>query len=194
MLSVKWNGRRARIWLNDIPDWSYTSTNIVKHVEENKDIGQAHLTSVALELSFPSGPTSYGGLAVTFLPLESGNLEISIPVLNKGEEILSDILASKTETVEKALPEGYIEGLLRGFLAPEGGDVLGSGKLQVQGALHGYVGSSPIMFSVLGRCVVKLLCLPKPILEEEQAINLLRHEIRYVESQVRTQTQKKILE
>jgi hypothetical protein len=181
MLSLKWYWSRARIWFDELPDWHYKGTEIIERQLESAMSDQPIHQSSAIELFIPiGGRFYYGALAVTFVPATAGPLVIQVPVLEwkKGaDDILQDALPGiKLDTVVIGLLPEYANGIFDGLLNTVTAQVLGSGTLSVSGAAHGAVGSSPSMFKVLSRILVRLLTLDEKKVSDEQVIKLMGEE------------------
>ena len=179
MRSLKWGFSKARIWLDELPDWHYKGTEIIERQLESTVSNRPVNKSSAIELFVPiGGRFYYGALAVTFVPAVAGPLVIQVPVLDS-EDILQDTLpGSKLDTVIIGLLPEYSNGVFDGILNTVTAQLLGSGTVYISGAAHGAVGSSPWIFEVLSRISVKLLTLAKKDVSDEQLIKLIREELR----------------
>jgi hypothetical protein len=179
MRSLKWGFSKARIWLDELPDWYYEGTEIIERQRESAASNQPINKSSAIELFVPiGGRFYYGALAVTFVPVAAGPLVIQVPVLDS-EDILQNALpGSKLDTVNIGLLPEYSNGVFDGILNTVTAQLLGSGTVYISGAAHGAVGSSPWIFEVLSRISVRLLTLEKKEVSDEQLIMLMREELR----------------
>jgi hypothetical protein len=178
MLSLKWCWSRARIWFDELPDWHYEGTEVIERQLESTMSDQPIHQSSAIELFVAGGARFYyGALALAFVPATAGPLVIRVPVLDweKGSyDILQDALPGKQldTAIIGLLPE-YANGIFEGLLNTVTAQVLGSGTLSVSGAAHGAIGSSPRMFEVLSRILVRLLTLDEKNVSDEQLIKLI---------------------
>jgi hypothetical protein len=178
MLSLKWGFSKARIWLDELPNWHYKGTEIVERQLDSTMLNPPLNESSAIELFVPiGGRFYYGALAMTFVPASVGPLVIQVPIL-ESEDLLQDtLLGNKLDTVLIGLFPEYANGIFDGILNTVTAQLLGSGTLYISGAAHGAIGSSPWIFQVLSRISVKLLTLEKKNVSGEQPIKLIREEL-----------------
>lgn len=177
MLLLKWGFSKARIWLDELPNWYYKGTKIIEQQLDSTMSNQPINKSSAIELLVPvGGRFYYGALAVTFVPTTTGPLVIQIPILESGDNLEDTLLGDKLDTIIIGLLPEYANGILNGILNTVTAQLLGSGTLSIAGAAHGAVGSSPWIFKLLSRISVKLLTLDKKDASDEQIIALIREE------------------
>src|SRR5262249_42340971 len=143
---------RARIWMDELPNWHYKGTEIIERQIDTSMPNKPIHESSAIELFVPIGARFYNGaLAITFVPATTGPLVIQVPTLDS-EDILQDTVTSnKLDTLLIGLLPEYANGIFDGILNTATAQLLGSGTLYISGAAHGAVGSSFWMFKVLSR-------------------------------------------
>lgn len=187
MLELTWRGTRARVWLDDLPPWSFECSHIHEQRVMASRAVRRPARSAAVEVNIPTGGRClYGGLAVTLQPAITDELIIRVPESAEVGEPLADSLAWAPESPYIGLPHEYIEGILTGLLAANPGERLGSGSLVCVGAAHGLVGSSIWVFERLSRSLVRILSLDEDAIAPDELADLLGSELS-----PRTNTQKR---
>lgn len=178
MLALHWGAREARLWVDELPAWNYEASEIVEEKQAAQQDGKAWQQKVAIELLVPSGGRIYyGGLAVTFTPAQTRELLVQVPLTADDGVPFDEALAERFEMPFIGLPKAYVSGVLDGLMKAERTAALGSGTLQVSGAVHGRVGSSIWMFKMLGHIVVRLLTLET--ISEAESLAAIRSEFRW---------------
>lgn len=180
MIVLQWGARKARLWLGELPTWEYNIAEVVERIREaSSGAPLLHCTAIEL-LILIGGRAYYGGVAVTYTPTQRGKLEVEVPVsTNDGIPFEGSLAGVKAEEPFKGLPREYVPGLFEGLMEASQTPSLGSGTLRVCGAVHGRVGSSNWMFSMLGRIIVKLLTLETIAPSELEFIQLIQEEIHW---------------
>lgn len=117
----------------------------------------------------------YGGVAATFAPFEEERLVIRIPLSSRGI-LYAESLVRAVDSASTGFPQEYAKGLLESVTRLESRTLLGRGVFEVCGSVHGQTGSSPWMFGVLGRSLLKLFCLQRSEISEERVIEIVRAE------------------
>lgn len=183
MLSLQWYYSKARIWVDELPNWHYKETEIIERQIDATMPNKLIHESSAIELFVPIGARFYNGaLAITFVPAATGPLVIQAPISGSEdtlgtENILQDTVTSnKLDTLLIGLLPSYANGIFDGILNTATAQLLGSGTLYISGAAYGAVGSSFWMFKVLSRIAVKLLTLEPKDMSDEQLIKLIQAE------------------
>ena len=180
MIVLQWGVRKARLWLGELPTWEYDIAEVVERTREAPS-GVTSLHRTAIELLIPIGGRAYyGGVAVIYTPTQQGKLVVQVPVsTNDGIPFEESLAGMKAEEPFKGLPREYVPGLFEGLMEASQTPSLGSGTLRVCGAVHGRVGSSNWMFSMLGRIIVKMLTLETIALSDLAFIQLIQEEIHW---------------
>ena len=180
MRVLQWGARKARLWLGELPTWEYNIAEVVERTREAPS-GAPSLHCTAIELWMLIGARAYyGGVAVTYTPTQQGKLVVQVPVSpNDGVPFEESLAGMKVEEPFKGLPREYVPGLFEGLMEASQTLSLGSGTLRVCGAVHGRVGSSNWMFSMLGRIIVKMLTLETIALSDLAFIQLIQEEIHW---------------
>jgi hypothetical protein len=167
--------------LNEIPDWNYEGAEVIERIQEAplKELTSMH--KAAIELVVPIGGRHYyGGIAVAFTPQEKKELVVQVPLSADDGIPYKESLVDKMDIPFIGFPREYVSGIFEGVMNAGEIAALGGGTLRVSGAVHGRVGSSIWMFSVLSRIVVKLLTLDlsASIPSETELIELVQNRIR----------------
>jgi hypothetical protein len=148
---------RVRVWLDDLPQAAYPSTDVVTRVIKSANIGNTETRQVAMELFRPTcGPSSYGLLGGRFKPMRTGTLEVHVAFTEGPTDHFAGALAP-SDDVRVGLPFGYVLGVLNGALGSKEIHNIGAGTIMFDCAAHGYVGSSLSIFRMLAEEVVGLL-------------------------------------
>jgi hypothetical protein len=178
MLPLHWKARSARVWLSEPPAWDYEISEVVEKTQEAHEEERIPAYHSAVELFFLIGARHYyGGIAVTFTPLQKGEFVVQVP-LSAGVGLPFEVsLAGKLDTSYKGLPKEYTSGVFEGLMEAERTPLLGSGLLRVNGAVHGSIGSSNWMFRKLGHIVVKLLTVDTSALSESDLTEFIQAEL-----------------
>jgi hypothetical protein len=92
-----------------------------------------------------------------FRSRSSDSLEVEVCVSSTAERSLSNRLASQTDEVRAGLPAEYVAGVLNGIALAKGElGQISAGKLLINCAAHGRIGSSKAAFKHLAAILVKL--------------------------------------
>ena len=155
----------ARIWVNELPNGtSFPVADVLRRTVITGRTKSNPTQAVAVEWSVPLGPfTAYGLLSARLAT--SAETGMKLEVMTSGREGLryEEALASKvSEDARVGLPVEYGDAVLVSLgdtLERRGCSMLG--KLVVDHAAHGLVGSSPEMFARLAGVLGELLCSEK---------------------------------
>ena len=178
MRTLSWGLRKARIWLDEVPDWMYQPSEVITRSSDVSRSGRSAIRECAIELFVPTGAMAYyGALGATFTPQNKGVFTVRIPISKDGGKLLKTALAGKMDEVHIGLPEEYVEGILENFLRVDTVQQLGAGTLLVCEAAYGNIGSSVWFFGVLSRTLSKLFLLEDVSLPDEAFIELIRSEL-----------------
>lgn len=165
--------RRARLWIGDLPDAACQSVNAVKHsISASRNI-QEGLRLAAIEVLVPlGGRAMYGLLGGEFRPDSTNRLDVDVFVASAGPPFAGN-LATKIDKVRVGLPAEYVEGVLDGVALAKGElDRLAAGKLLLNCAAHGEIGSCEVVFKHLALALVKLFNREGQALSDEELISL----------------------
>jgi hypothetical protein len=180
MRELAWKQNKARIWLEDLPDWSYKAIQMVEWnlPTSNSNVPDRRVHGAAVEMMVHSGPMAiYGALGAIFTPEQRTDLRIQILVSDNNGPRLRDTLALKGEVAHIGFPQEYIAGVIDGVMTgvrkAKYAQMLGTGTLSFCHAIHGEVGSSKKVFEMLSWIVVRLLSLNTPTLSDDELLNLL---------------------
>jgi len=166
--------RRARLWFGDLPDAAYQSVNAVKCSISASRNTQDGLRLAAIEVLVPLGGRSiYGLLGGEFRPDSSNRLDVDVFVASAAGPPFASNLATQTDKVRVGLPAEYVEGVLGGVALAKGElDRLAAGKLLINCAAHGEIGSCEVVFKHLALALVKLFNREGQALSDGELISL----------------------
>lgn len=178
MFALSWNFNRARIWLDEIPDWNVAKNHVFEHRQEASEMKDTDARSAAIELFLPTGGRAYyGALGAEFVPASERQLVVQILISLEEGPMIPDALASRNDTVHVGLPQEYLQGVLHGILNTSERHLLGSGTLRFCCAASGSLGSSIKLFGILTALVIQLLLLEKEAVSEDQLLTLIQTEL-----------------
>lgn len=166
--------RRARVWIGDLPDATYRPLNTVKcSMAANSNVADGPRLA-AIELLVPQGAHSmYGMLGGEFEPDSGASFDVEVCLSSASEPVFANGLANQTDEVRMGLPSEYIEGVCSGIALAKGElDRLLAGKLRVNCAAHGAVGSCEAVFKHLAAILVKLFNLKNQVPSDSELIKL----------------------
>src|SRR5579883_2936746 len=120
MREISWKLNKARIWLNEFPNWDYDVAQVEEYHLPADRLRDGNLQSIAIEMLKPTGPIAmYGGLGATFVPEKRENLLVRVFVSTDQGRLCYDTLAIKGETAHIGFPQEYVRGLLEGVTKSE---------------------------------------------------------------------------
>jgi hypothetical protein len=173
MMEINLKNKKARIWLDELPNLYCQETDVAKHVIVALPSPISGYRRAALEvLRHIDGPSSYGLLQAEFTPAHSGQLSIEVAISVTSRRKMEWSLASTADNVWIGLRYEYVEPVIDGALGAA--QILGSGVLRFQCGAYGDVGSSPMLFRHLSRIVVDLLAHEQGPLSGDEIRLLLR--------------------
>jgi len=168
-------GRRARVWLDDLPGDTILSSEAIREAYVFKGgPAIARWRRVAIEVFQPFGPSfHYGLLGGEYRATDGHELEVIVPVNTPFvERLYGDALAGSLDVVTiGGLPE-YTGAICSGVEHVNVG-ARPSGVLNITCMAHGKIGSAPIMFSALSRALIVALCRSDPPSSLDEAMALL---------------------
>ncbi|MBN3780031.1 hypothetical protein G3O06_21080 [Burkholderia sp. Ac-20345] len=167
--------RKARLWINELPDATYHPLDMASHVVTVKNPGLAKVRSGAVELFVPLGARSmYGLVGGYFEPVESDSLSVEIYLSSSSERILSENLAGLNDEVRVGLPAEYVGGVIAGIdAACSRIDSVATGKLVINCAAHGLMGSSEAIYTEVAAALVNLFHFGDASMTDSELIALL---------------------
>jgi hypothetical protein len=150
--------RRARVWIGELPDAACPSIKTLTHAIAAGKERQDGLKLAAVELLIVTGPRSiYGLLGGQWKPDATGQLSVDVSVSAANERLLADSLAMKGDEVRVGLPAEYAKAVLAGVdMAKSELNALTAGKLSINCAAHGAIGSCEAVYKHLAAILVKL--------------------------------------
>jgi hypothetical protein len=150
--------RRARVWIGEVPDAAYRSIDIAKCSMLAGTNIRDGLRLAAIEVSVPVGAHSmYGLLGGEFNPESTDRLDVEVRVASAVGHLLAANLAGQGDEVRVGLPAEYTEAVLSGIALAKGElGRLVPGRLLINRAAHGAVGSCEAVFKHLAAALVKL--------------------------------------
>ena len=145
--------RRARVWIGELPDTACPSVKTLTHTIAADRKSQHGSRMAAIEVFVPLGPRSiYGLLGGHWKPDLTGQLSIDVSVSTPNERLFADSLAMKGVEVRVGLPSEYAKAVLAGVdMAKSELNELTAGKLSINCAAHGIIGSCEAVYKHLAR-------------------------------------------
>lgn len=150
--------RRARVWIGELPDAVCPSVRTLTHTIAADRESQNGLRLAAIEVFVPLGPRSmYGLLGGQFKPDATGQLSVDVDISAADGRLFAGSLAMKGDEVRVGLPAEYTKGVLVGAdLAKSEMSTLTAGKLSINCAAHGAIGSCEAVYKHLAVILIKL--------------------------------------
>lgn len=174
MREITWRLNRARIWLNELPDWSYEAALVAECQLPAHRMRNENTRYAGVEMFIPAGGmVMYGGLGAIFVPEQTENLLVQVLVSADQGKLFHGMFAVESEITYIGFPKEYSEGLLESVAQFAGTQKLGTGRLSFCRAIHGEVGSSINLFQIVSRAVIRLLCLNNQSLSDKELLELL---------------------
>lgn len=166
--------RRARVWIGELPDVACPSVKTLTHTIAADGEPQNGLRLAAIEVFVPLGPRSmYGLLGGQLRPDATGYLSVDVCVSAANERLLVDNLAMKGDEVRVGLPAEYAQAVLSGVSLAKGElNALTAGKLSINCAAHGAIGSCEAAYKHLAAILVKLFNAASLELSDEELVEL----------------------
>lgn len=151
--------RRARVWFNGLPDARPTSYKVSERSVGGGNVVFEKARQAAIEILIPRGPRAlYGLLGAELRPSRSERLTVRVLVSSNAGSLFPGSIALASDETRIGLPSEFSQAVVEGAIeeiTKTGG--LGSGELLFDRAVHGSVGSAPIVFKWLAACLVQLL-------------------------------------
>jgi hypothetical protein len=119
------------------------------------------------------GYCPYGLLGGEFVPEDTRLFRLQVVVSSDKGRRFDSSLAGSIDEVRFGLPREYSEAVQDGVTSARANLLLGSGLLRFDCAAHGKVGSSPNLFRLLAKVIVRLLCGNAESVTEESLVRLL---------------------
>jgi hypothetical protein len=166
--------RRARVWLAELPDAQVQAEQILTFSIGAQGRSVESTRQAGLELFIPVGPrTMYGLLAGTLTPGTEARLEVQIAISERQEQLYRETMAMGYEHVCVGLPYEYAKALEQVVLATAKQlKSLPVGKLWIDYAAHGRVGSNQRIFEHLTICLLKLLAMESADLSDADLLTI----------------------
>lgn len=180
---VRWRGSKARVWLNELPDWPSQGSELSAERLPASPHADASSRSAAVEYSLASCKGRYGALGARFVPDQTGFLVVQVPHSPTLGPLVENSLSGGLDTVHQGLATEYVDGVREGILISGAAQGLGAGTLFCGWAAHGLIGSSHYDFAILACSLIQLL-VEMPTADEE-IVAIIRAEINAAEHQAR---------
>src|SRR5258708_32577560 len=166
--------RRARVWIGELPDAAYPSVRVLTRTIAVGTERQNGLTLAGIEGSVPLGARSmYGLLGGQFKADATGHLSVDVSVSAANGRLLADSLAMKGDEVRVGLPAEYAQGVLAGVSLAKGQlNALKAGKLSINCAAHGAIGSCGAVYEHLAVTLIKLFNTPSLEPSDDELVRL----------------------
>ncbi|HET6384257.1 MAG TPA: hypothetical protein VFJ58_12765 [Armatimonadota bacterium] len=170
---------RARVWLQALPDCSYTANEVLERKVPVVGTAQASARRAAIEAFAPRGAyCPYGLLGAEFVPDLSGAMTIQVMISTGNLDVLQGVIPGTiTDTVRRGLPSEYADSVFDGAIQGNLDAPLGSGVLQFNCAAHGEAGSSRRVFRQLSEVVTRLVGIDPSSVTMEQLLSLIDHKV-----------------
>lgn len=163
--------RKARIWIGGVPNVYNDVDEIIQLTLSSTSSKITEVKRVAVELTIPAGPRIiFGSLGAIFKPISSQQLTIEIAVSNNISKKV-DWLSDSLNKTYFGLPVEYAKGVKEGALIAK--ELLGSGILYFDYALHSPIGSSTKLFHHLAVSIVQISACD--ILSEEKLTEIMQN-------------------
>ncbi len=168
-------GRRARVWLDELPSGVQLSNETMRETHIFDGGGATALRKlVAIEVFQPFGASfHYGLLGGEYQATEVNALEVTVPLNTPfPDRLYAASLARSLDTVTiGGLPE-YAPAICTG-IEQVSISARPCGVLNLTCMAHGEIGSAPIVFSSLARALVIALCRSDQPASFDEAMALL---------------------
>jgi hypothetical protein len=166
--------RQARIWIGELPDAESTAIETLTHSAAATAQLQGGLILAAVEVFVPLGPRSmYGLLGGEWRPDQSNQFRVEINVSAVNERLFPDNLALKGDEVRVGLPAEYAKAIPVGVaLVKDQLTSLPSGKLSINRAAYGAIGSCEAVYKHLAAVLVKLVSSTNADWSDEELVKL----------------------
>jgi hypothetical protein len=128
----------------------------------------------AVEMFADLGPRHmYGLLGGHLEPDTTDYLSVEVRVSTANERLFNDSLAMKRDEVRVGLPAEYVQGVMAGLdLAKHELNTLTPGKLTINCAAHGAIGSCAALYKHLTVVLIKLFNADHPKLPDDELTKL----------------------
>lgn len=149
--------RKARVWLDGLPyAFHLSDRNQYIRTPQGVAVPAAH-RHCAIELFIPlGGRFNYGLLGCSVDDSEKQPEAIVVDASTRRSEVFADSLIKNLEEVHWGLDEEFADSVLDGALNGVAEFGLPGRQIHFNVAAHGEVGSSPKIFSRLGRLLIAL--------------------------------------
>jgi hypothetical protein len=150
--------RRVRVWIGELPDAAYPTVKTLTHAIAAGRESQNGLSLAAIELFVPLGPRSmYGLLGGQWKPDETDQLSVDVSISSANERLFADSFAMTGDKVRVGLPAEYAQAVLAGVdLTKSELNTLAPGRLTINCAAHGTIGSCESVYKHLAAILIKL--------------------------------------
>jgi len=145
--------------LIELPDARVKSAKLTERYVRGDKAAFEEVRRSAIEILIPRGPRAlYGLLAAELSPKESGSLVIRVAASDHAGRPFPDSIALSSEEARVGLPLEFSQAVFEGATGQIERTVgMCSGELVFDRAVHGLVGSAPIVFRWLAARLVQVL-------------------------------------
>lgn len=149
----------ARIWLGDLPAATYEASSVLAHTITVPEGGSKYYRVAAVELFRPLGARfAYGMIGGRFWGDHSSALLLEV---NRSDVRVRDFDGNASrglDTVHIGLLPEFAPSVIRGLQRGAAGvRTISGGLVKVDCAAYGEIGSSPVVFELLGAALITLL-------------------------------------
>ncbi|MFY0517977.1 hypothetical protein ACOMCU_09100 [Lysinibacillus sp. UGB7] len=168
--------KKGKLWVNNLPDLNYEIINRLTTSINIENCMYIKPTSIALELLLSKRDmNNYAFLGMKFTPENIKSLNIRVNTSLDLDEILSDNIAMKSDTIFLGIPNEYAEAIIdtTNKVVREH-SLFPCGDLEFFMGAHGEIGSSKFSFSKVTEILLKLLIIEA----ENKSINQIENLVK----------------
>lgn len=165
---------RARFWTNELPAAAlYPSGFVRTHVFQSGTQRLPQIRSAAVELFEPrGGHFAYALLGGRFEPNDSARFVVETSLTGNDGERFTGSLIEEIDDVRVGLPPEYEPGIIAAAGRIHEQLPLMSGRLSLECAAHGVVGSSRDVFARVAEIVIRMIHASEADLSEDRIVEL----------------------
>lgn len=170
------NYRKVRIWTGELPKAAYKGMETLTHEVAAEATPTVGPQLAALEFLAVFGSRHlYGLIGGEFDPRPTSRLRLDFVVSSNSEMLFDDCLARKLDEVRVGLPKEYSGAVVAGAdLASSGIARLAAGKLTINRAAHGAVGSCNLVYENLTFLLIRLFNAIEPSRDDLERLSKAR--------------------
>jgi hypothetical protein len=157
---------KARVWTAELPPVKFQPTNIISKTLPSDAIPFKNNRYAGIEIFIPIGARiKYALLAGKFIPKNSSNLLIEIPITDSDGDLVTWALASRLDRVRAGLIKEFVDGVWDGM--NNAANLLGTGTLTLGPAAYGEIGSSFQIFKQTAQALISILSMESHLLSND---------------------------